>query len=137
MSWSSRLRKTVIPETNAISGTFLPNPRTGNPLLLLVSDTGKVRVHEDPDSGSKKWITILDLGEHICTNGERGLQNAVIHPDFEENHYVYLFYTKFKEGCLNDVTKSKDLHPYNVVARFRMDPDSLMLDFDTREEIWR
>jgi hypothetical protein len=73
----------------------------------------------------------------MCTDGERGLQNVAIHPNFKENRYVYLFYTKFKEGCLRDKNEPGSAHPYNVVARFTMDPDSFMLDFDSREEIWR
>ncbi len=92
---------------------------------------------QDPDNNDSEWETILDLAEEICTNGERGLQQAVIHPDFEKNRLIYLFYTKFKEGCLEDVKQAADLHPYNVIARFTMDEETLMLDFDSREEIWR
>ena len=73
----------------------------------------------------------------MCTDNERGLQTVTIHPNFTENRYVYLFYTKFKEGCLADKKEPANAHPWNVVSRFVMDPESLMLDFDSREEIWR
>ncbi len=92
---------------------------------------------EDPDKSDSKFEIILDLKGHICENGERGLQQAVIHPDFEKNRFIYLFYTKFVEGCLEDVTQDKELHPYNVIARFTMNEETLMLDYDSREEIWR
>lgn len=127
----------MIPDARATSGVFFPNPRTGKPALLVVSKNGRVKVHEDPDSASKDWLTVLFLGDHICTNGERGLQSALVHPDFEKNHYIYLFYTAFKEGCLNDDTFDRELHPHNLLVRFEMDPKTLMLDYETREEIWR
>jgi len=127
----------VVSNTNAISGIFAPNPKNGDPLLILVNKNGRVTALQDPDNNDSEWETILDLAEEICTNGERGLQQAVIHPDFEKNRLIYLFYTKFKEGCLEDVKQAADLHPYNVIARFTMDEETLMLDFDSREEIWR
>ena len=126
----------MVSDDNAVSGTFAQNPKTGDPLLLLVSKTGKVRALEDPDN-SMKSKTILSLEGQMCTNTERGLQNVVVHPDFMNNRYVYLFYTKLKEGCLADKNEPASEHPYNVIARFVMDPESLMLDFDTREELWR
>ena len=43
---------------------------------------------------------ILDLRlerKEICTNGERGLQSLVFHPNFETNLFVYVFYTGWRE----------------------------------------
>ncbi len=68
-------------------------------MLLIASDSGTVRVLENPDE-SDETITILDLrfeNKEICTNGERGLQSVAIHPDFQETLYVYVFYTSFRE----------------------------------------
>ncbi|KAL3922443.1 MAG: hypothetical protein SGILL_002205 [Bacillariaceae sp.] len=117
-----------------VSGTWAPNPRRdGQPMLLLIGKSGTIRVLEDPDSSSEH-STILDLGEtDICSNGERGLQAAVPHPDFETTRWIYVFYSKFREGCLEDSI----LGPYNVVARFEMDPDTLELDVNSKQEIWR
>ena len=67
-------------------------------MLILASKSGKIQALENPDESSDK-ITILDLrieNEEICTNGERGLQSVVFHPNFEENLLVYIFYTIFK-----------------------------------------
>jgi hypothetical protein len=122
---------------NAVSGVFAPHPQTGDPILLLVAKSGKVHALLDPDSLSSKAPKILDLEGKMCTNGERGLQNVAIHPNFEENRYVYLFYTTFKEDCLKDENESESAHPHNVVERFTMDSDTLLLDYDSREEIWR
>lgn len=110
-----------------VSGAFAPNPKDGDPLLLLISKN-EVRVLEDLDSGSSKSKQILNLKGAMFKNGERGLENVAIHPNFKENRYVYLFYTKFKD-------KQGSAHRHNVVARFKMDPESFMLG--SREEIWR
>ena len=76
------------------------NPRkNGKPMLLLASDSGTVRVLENPDD-SDETITILDLrfeNKELCTNGERGLQSVEIHPNFEDNFFVYVFYTTYVE----------------------------------------
>ena len=80
---------------------------------------------------------ILDIGDKLCTNNEQGLQNIAIHPNFNENRFVYLFYTKFKEGCLKGRSEPDENLPHNVVARLTMDEETLMLDYDSHEEIWR
>ncbi len=123
-----------VSDQNAISGTFAPNPRNNwLPMLMLVSKEGTVSVLENPDD-SQDFTVILDLDGKMCTNTERGLQTIAVHPQFEENRYVYLYYNKFKEGCLDD---DSDDGPWNVLARFVMDAETLELDYDSREEIWR
>jgi hypothetical protein len=126
--------KEFVANVPAISGTWAPNPRRdGNPMILLVSKTGTIFVVEDPDEPTHT-LSILDLDDtEICSNGERGLQNTIPHPDFENNLLLYVFYTKFRDGCLEDPKNGA----YNVVARFRMDPATLKLDLDSREEVWR
>lgn len=124
----------VVSSLDSVTGTFAPNPRNdGKPMLLLVARAGWVSVVENPDASSDSFI-VLDLADKMCTNTERGLQTIAVHPNFETNLYIYVFYNKFKEGCLADDSEDG---PWNVVERFVMDPDTLMLDYDTREEIWR
>ncbi|KAL3909169.1 MAG: hypothetical protein SGILL_008195 [Bacillariaceae sp.] len=123
----------VVSDQNAITGVFAPNPRNdGKPMLLLVNRKGKVTILEDPDNSGDS-IVILDLDGKLCNNGERGAQTIVVHPDFSENGYVYLYYNKFKEGCPQSATDGS----WNVISRFAMDQDTLKLDYNTREEIWR
>lgn len=124
----------VVSHQNAITGTFAPNPRNNwQPMLMLVSKEGKVSLLEDPDN-SDDYSVILDLDGKMCTNRERGLQTIAVHPQFEENRFVYLYYNMFREGCLDD---DSDGGPWNVLARFVMDEQTLQLDYDSREEIWR
>jgi glucose/arabinose dehydrogenase len=124
--------KEFVANIPAISGTWAPNPRRdGQPMILLTSKTGAIEVLEDPDESSDV-VTILNLDStEICANGERGLQTVVPHPDFQNNLLLYVFYSKFREGCLEDPVNGA----YNVVARYSMDPTTLMLG--NREEIWR
>ena len=126
----------VVTNAPAVSGIFAPNPRNDDkPMLMLVSKRGLVSVVENPDE-SPDSIEILDLGtgNRLCTNGERGLQSITIHPNFTDNLFVYLFYTRYSQGCPAD---SEDGEMWNVVERFVMNSSTLQLDYDTREPIWR
>jgi glucose/arabinose dehydrogenase len=124
----------VVSSQNAISGTFAPNPRNNwQPMLMLVSKEGKVTVLEDPDN-SDEFTVIIDLDGKMCTNTERGLQTIAVHPQFEENRFVYLYYNLYKDECLDDDSNDG---PWNVLSRFVMDDETLELDYDSREEIWR
>lgn len=125
----------VVTSVNAVTGTFAPNPRNNQrPMLLLVHKDGVVTVVEDPDNSPDNF-EILDLDGKMCTDTERGLQTIAVHPKFGiDNHFIYLYYNKFREDCLAD---DSDNGPWNVVDRFDMDPETLLLDFELREEIWR
>lgn len=130
----SRFIAEPVTSTYAIAGTFATNPRNaGKHMMILVEKTGNVQVIEDPDNGGDS-IEILNLKDKMCLNIERGLQTVVVHPNFTENRWVYLYYNVLKEGCLADDSLDG---PHNVLARFKMDPDTLMLNYDDREEIWR
>ncbi|KAL3926838.1 MAG: hypothetical protein SGARI_005483, partial [Bacillariaceae sp.] len=124
----------VVTSKNAITGTFAPNPRNNQqPMLMLVHKSGVVSVLENPDD-SPDTIDILDIGDQMCTDTERGLQSLAIHPQFGvDNHSVYLYYTKFKRGCLADDSENG---PWNVVERVEMDPVTLLLNFGAGQEIW-
>jgi hypothetical protein len=93
-----------------------------------------VVVVEDPDNSPDNH-EILDLHGKMCTDTERGLQTIAVHPQFGvDNLFIYLFYTNFREDCLAD---NSDNGPWNVVDRFEMNPETLLLDFEFRKEIWR
>jgi len=105
--------------------------------MILNAKNGQISVLEDPDE-SPDSIEILDLSDgsddkFLCTNGERGLHSIIPSPKFDENQYLYAFYTKYRKDCLEDAFEG----PWNVVTRFTMNPETLMLDFDERTVIWR
>lgn len=125
----------VVSSTKAISGTFFPNPRNNNkPMMVLNAKNGQVNVLENPDE-SPDSLKILDLsdGEKLCTNGERGLHTVIPSPNFVENRHLFAFFTKYREDCLEDPEDG----PHNVVMRFTMDPETLMLDYDEGQLIFR
>jgi glucose/arabinose dehydrogenase len=117
----------VVSRDAIITGAFASNPRNGNkPMLLLSSKDGQIYAVEDPDN-SEDNVLVADFEQYICTNGERGLQSIKPHPNFTDNRYIYLFYSKFVDGC----PESAETGPRNRVSRFVMDPDTLTLDYST------
>src|SRR5581483_4542684 len=62
---------------------FLPDGRA----LVLEKETGKVRIL----SGHDFTGTALDLP--VATNSERGLLGIALSPTFNQDHFVYLYYT--------------------------------------------
>lgn len=125
----------VVTSTKGMSGTFLPNPRNGNkPMMILNAKNGQINVLEDPDN-SPDSMEIMDLSEgpKVCNNGERGLHTVIPSPNFAENRHLFAFFTKYKDDCLEDPEEG----PHNVVVRFTMDPETLMLDYDEGTLIFR
>jgi hypothetical protein len=131
------IAEVVTDELRALSGTFASNPRNYNkPMLLLVSKWGNVYAMENPDE-SPSAKRILDLSNYICTEQERGLHNILVvdedksNDSSEKTTYVYIYYTTSTGGC------SPTYEPWNVLDRFTMDSRTLLLDYDSRTEIWR
>lgn len=122
----------MVGSQSAFTGAFIPNPRdaiNGQPMLLIASKRGLVHVMEDPDN-SMETMEVLNMVDGVCTNGERGMQSIVPHPNFTENFYVYVYYTSFRDGCVEDAS----FGPQNRLSRFTMDPQTLMIP-NTTEEI--
>ncbi len=73
-------------------------------MLLLSSKEGTVRVLEDPDNSDDNFV-IADLQKYMCHNGERGLQAIRPHPNFANNQFIYMFYARIRDGCLQDANQ--------------------------------
>jgi glucose/arabinose dehydrogenase/uncharacterized beta-barrel protein YwiB (DUF1934 family) len=67
--------------------TFLPDGR-----MLVLEKPGVVEI-TDPEDGTKTTQTYLDISEQVDDGRERGLIDITLDPNFEENGYVYLFYS--------------------------------------------
>ena len=114
----------VVSRDAIITGAFAANPRNGNkPMLLLSTKTGQIYSVEDPDN-SEVNVLVADLQSFLCSNGERGLQSIEPHPNFAENQYLYLFYSK----AVTDCPESAITGPPNRVSRFVVDPITLTID---------
>jgi glucose/arabinose dehydrogenase len=114
----------VVSRDSIITGAFVANPRSNNkPMLLLSTKEGRIYAMEDPDN-SETYIQIANFGSRICSNGERGLQSVTSHPNFIENRFIYLFYSKYVTDC----PESEVTGPPNRVSRFMMDPNTLLIN---------
>ena len=64
-----------------------PRVSFGHEWLVIEKNTGQVRLVVNGEIGA----TVLDLG--VNNFSERGLLGIALHPDFDENHFVYLFWS--------------------------------------------
>lgn len=100
--------------------------------MLITGKSGLLRVFDD---GQLVSTPALNLGSRVCTNGERGLVGLAVHPQFAQNHYVYLYYTynKFANSCPESAVDG----PVNRLSRFVLsdsnviDPGSETVLFET------
>jgi glucose/arabinose dehydrogenase len=88
---------------------FVPGGR-----MLIAEEAGVVKVYEN---GSVK--TALDISARVCSDGERGMMAVAVDPQFETNHFIYVYYTWVKDGCVYDSAAT----PANRVARFVLPDD--------------
>src|SRR3989344_3405574 len=77
---------------------------------------GEILVTERPGFlkriGQNGQSTKVDGVKHI---GEGGLLGMALHPDFEENHFIYLYFTSTENGATR-----------NRVERFRLENSQLL-----------
>jgi glucose/arabinose dehydrogenase len=98
----------VTPVDRATSIAWTPDGR-----LLIARIPGVIRIFKngvlDPVADPA-----LDIDAQTCKENERGLMAVAVDPQFESNHYVYLYYTHNDGGCPYDSATSPD----NRVSRF-------------------
>lgn len=78
---------------------FAPDGR----LFFTEKDTGHIRIFKDGNILSTPFVKI----QEVYTNYEQGMLGITIDPDFEQNHFVYLYYTYNDTGTI-----------YNKLVRF-------------------
>ena len=111
--------------------------------VLHVTRAGEVRLH-DPVTG----ITSLAAQVPVYLHDEEGLQSIAIDPDFEENGWVYMYYspildtpadnpaTPGNEGDAPETGTAADFEPFEghlQLSRFQMVGDEI--DLETEEQI--
>lgn len=88
----------------------------GSKRIFFTEKTGKIRVMDGDNIRSRACRTL-----DVNSDGERGLLGIVLHPNFERNHWLYVYYsnasplesrvTRFtvKNGrCRNQITSSRE-----------------------------
>ena len=90
--------------------------------MLITGKNGQLRIFQN---GQLLAAPALDLTSVLCSNGERGLVGLAVHPNFADNHYVYLFYTynKFANAC----PESEVDGPVGRLSRFVL-PDTNVIN---------
>ncbi len=83
------------------SMVFTPDGR----LFFSEKDTGNIRIMKDGKVNTRPFATI----SNVYKDWEQGLLGLAIDPKFEQNHFIYLYYT-----TLDNETGS----PFNRVMRF-------------------
>ncbi|WP_310993214.1 PQQ-dependent sugar dehydrogenase [Aequorivita marina] len=76
--------------------------------LFIVEQGGKIKIIQA--DGSVNPVPFLDVSDQISTGGERGLLGLAFHPDYENNGYFFVNYTR-----PNGDTQ---------ISRFSVDPDT-------------
>jgi glucose/arabinose dehydrogenase len=84
--------RVVIQGNNPSNGVDIPWEIQWGPdgFIWMTERYGRVS-RLDPETGAR--TTILDLTNDVYDQSEAGLLGLVLHPDFENNPYVYLAYT--------------------------------------------
>lgn len=124
---SSNIPDTQPPEDNRFSTTVLTKPGeldepmemafTGDGRMLFVERKGNVK-SVDLKTNAVKIIGFIPVNriytskEGRVREAEEGLMGIAVHPDFEKNHWVYLYYADKAE-------------PKHVLARWELKGDSL------------
>ncbi|UCH24518.1 MAG: PQQ-dependent sugar dehydrogenase, partial [Trueperaceae bacterium] len=99
--------------------------------MLIPTKGGQLWVYEN---GAVLPTPAIDLSGVMCTNGERAMGDVAVHPNFEANHYIYIYYTFNKFGTCNE---SEIDGPVNRLSRFVLpheniiDPATEVVLFDT------
>ena len=109
-----------------MSAVIVPNPKpdmNGKPMMIIAKKDGMLDVMEDPDN-SEVWTNILNITAFVCENGPRGIQTIVADPDFLQHPYIYVYYTRYINGCPTDAVTG----PSNRLARFTLDTNTLLID---------
>ena len=78
------------------SPTDIQNARDGSGRLFFVQQTGQIMVWKD---GVVLPTAFLNISSLILAGGERGLLGLAFHPDYRNNGYFYVNYTRSPDGA--------------------------------------
>ena len=103
----------AFPRLSFFKPTFITHATDGSDRLFVVQQNGIIKVFLN-DSSMSVASTFLDLSHKISSySGEEGLLGLAFHPNFRQNGFIYVSYTRFKPGT----------HAMQVViSRFSVSP---------------
>ena len=103
--------KEAFPNLSFSQIVDIQSAKNGTNKLFIVSQPGYIYSFKN-DSSTTNFNTFLDISANTLSGGEKGLLGLAFHPNFMENGYFYV-----------DYTKSDPLR--TVISRFYTDPQSL------------
>eukprot|EP00978_Attheya_sp_CCMP212_P020850 scaffold60247_cov48-Attheya_sp.AAC.1 len=98
--------------------------------VLVATKGGIVKVY---DENFKEKATALDVSKVLCTESERGLLSILVHPNFEDNNYIYVYYMHKGEGGNCDTDHAQN-GPSSRLSRFIL-PNSNEINDSTEKVI--
>ena len=75
---------------------FVGNASDGTNRLFIVEQGGIIKVLQP---GSSTPTVFLDIHDRVVSGGERGLLGLAFHPDYENNHRFFVYYTQPSDGA--------------------------------------
>ena len=120
---SSFVPSQSLPGVAFVSGAtgfnFAPKADGGS-MLFIVTKRGELVALENPDTDTTLNVKRVFMLSRLCSNGERGLQSVLPHPNFLQNRWIYLYYTYDKSGgCQLSATNGA----VNRLSRFTVGDD--------------
>ena len=100
----------------------------GSVKVILVDRLGYIYWIDNPEAASPSKQLILDISSRVCGGGSRGLLSAVLHPNFRNNRWIYIFYTRVTDG---GCALNREEGPVNRVARYEISPFDNTVDETT------
>ncbi|MGH1421062.1 MAG: PQQ-dependent sugar dehydrogenase [Hyphomonas sp.] len=102
-----------------IAFEFMPNTSD----LMIVADKSGLITVSNIATGAE-ISTLIDLSPQVNNFADRGLLDIALHPDFENNPYLYAFYVADPEGTIGEVGRAGadgGGNRYSHLARFTLD----------------
>jgi glucose/arabinose dehydrogenase len=114
---------------------FAPRKNGASSLMIVITRSGLVHVFDQPDAPSTPTVA-ADLSEMVC-DSRAGLLGIEIHPNFEENRFIYLYYTLRSNrympcGVICFFGTACPFAPRNRLSRFVMRSNNT-LDMDSEK----
>ncbi len=99
---------------------FVTHAGDGSGRLFIVEQPGRISVFEN---GRRRDELFLDIAEKITTSGnEQGLLGLAFHPDYENNGFFYVNYSRQGDGD-------------NIIARYQVSDDPNVADANSEKII--
>ncbi|MVM34047.1 glucose sorbosone dehydrogenase [Spirosoma sp. HMF4905] len=127
-TWGTALAKVVnaYPKLTFSSPVEYTYANDGTNRVFVVEQDGRIRVFEN-DANTTSAATYLDIRSKVSSGGEMGLLGLAFHPNFKQNGFFYVNYTKsnpretivsrFKASSAN----VSEVDPASEVILFRFD----------------